>query len=404
MRILMVLDHPYPPDLRLAKETDSLVGDGHEVCVLSIGPDDRSAVEELRPGVQVRRYRISSPRVRMMRALAASWPRTTTVVAKAVAEAFREWPFDAVHVHDLYLAGGGVKAASAHGVPCMVDLHEHWSVVLDDYRWSSGFPRRLIVGRRRWRWFERRWLPRANGVTVVSDEMSTYYDALHAGVLVVPNFASLSEVTDRTPEENRTGPSSILYAGALVPNRGLDTVLRAMPAILRDAGPVRLDIVGDGVEKERLQHLSAELGVAHAVAFAGWVPQAEISEWIGRSTICINPLRRTRQTDVALSHKLFQYMIGSRPVVVSDCTSMERVVKDAHAGIVVPDGDVAAFSDAIIRLLRDPDEAARFGRQGRAAVLDRYNWEEGVRPLLDWYADRERRRSADDGMHTSPPV
>jgi len=391
MRILMVLDKPYPPDIRVQNEAESLASEGHEVAVLSVSPDGRPGSETLENGIRVFRRSVDRKWVNAMRALAASWPLSTRFMARAIAGIHRTWAFEAVHVHDMYLAGAGVVAASRLGVPCIVDLHEHWTHVIGEYRWSSGFPRRWIVGRRRWRWYAERWLPKADLVVTVGSAMAADYASISRRIVTVPNYVKLDSygsIAARPREVADSEPPSIVYAGGLLPNRPLGDALQAL-GLVRDAGhEARLDIVGDGVEGRALRELADRLGLGGAVRFAGWVPQEDVPSWIANASICLHLLRRSRQNDVASPHKLFQYMIASRPLIVSDCPAMAEVVGDADCGIVVRDGDVNALADAIVRLLTNTEEASRLGRNGRSAVLDRYHWDRGVRPLVRWYAER----------------
>lgn len=424
MRILMVLDKPYPPDLRVENEVRSLQRAGHEVAVLSLSPERRSSTEfESSPGAppparaqgtphpgaspataasahpEARVFRIRVPRnaVHWMRGLAATIPVLTWFGAREIERIARRFNPDVIHVHDLYLAGVGVRAARRMGAGLVVDLHEHWLEVLDDYRWSTGFPRRLIVGRRRWRAAARRWLPAADAVVVINEEMATEYAACGVSrdrLIPVPNLVDLDGYGEWAPDATRVAELAerpvVLYVGGLVPNRGLDLAIRAMPAVAARVRGAELVIVGDGTERAALEALAESIDAP--VRFAGWVDPTEIPSWIHGSAVCIHPMRRTRQTDLALSHKLFQYMLAERPVVVTDCPAMARVVRDAECGIVVADGDQAAFADAVADLLLDPARAAGLGAAGRRAVFDRYHWERGVQPLLAAYAALAGRR------------
>ena len=424
MRILMVLDKPYPPDLRVENEVRSLQRAGHEVAVLSLSPEreaepGREPLPEspqpvgtrdtlqsaaapppaasARPEAHVFRRRVARNAVHWMRGLAATIPVLTWFGAREIERVARRFNPDVIHVHDLYLAGAGVRAARRLGAGLVVDLHEHWLEVLDDYRWSTGFPRRLIVGRRRWRAAARRWLPAADAVVVINEEMATEYAACSVSrdrLVPVPNLVDLDGYGEWAPDAARVAELAerpvVLYVGGLVPNRGLDLAIRALPAIAAQVRGAELVIVGDGTERAALEALAESIGAP--VRFAGWVDPTEIPSWIHGSSVCIHPMRRTRQTDLALSHKLFQYMLAERPVVVTDCPAMARVVRDAECGIVVAGGDQAAFSDAVAGLLLDPARAARLGAAGRRAVLDRYHWERGVQPLVVAYAALAGRR------------
>ena len=109
----------------------------------------------------------------------------------------------------------------------------------------------------------------------------------------------------------------ITYAGGLLGNRGLDTTLMAMPGVIREVPEALLVIVGEGRAKKDLEALTAELDLQAHVRFEGWVEFARVPSYLAASDVCIVPLIRSVQTDAALSHKLFQYMLMGKPVVAS---------------------------------------------------------------------------------------
>jgi glycosyltransferase involved in cell wall biosynthesis len=89
----------------------------------------------------------------------------------------------------------------------------------------------------------------------------------------------------------------------------------------------------------------------------------------------------------ALPVKLFEYMAAGIPSVVSDFQLWREIVEGADCGICVDPTDPAAVAAAINRLLDDPEEAERMGRNGRRSVEQRYNWQSERVKLLDLYAD-----------------
>ena len=88
----------------------------------------------------------------------------------------------------------------------------------------------------------------------------------------------------------------------------------------------------------------------------------------------------------ALPHKLFDYMLAELPVIVPDFSvEVAKIVRDADCGIVVDTTSPLAVAAVLDRLANDPDERRRLGRNGRSAVLERYNWEGQAKLLVEMY-------------------
>ncbi len=185
----------------------------------------------------------------------------------------------------------------------------------------------------------------------------------------------------------------ITYVGGFLSNRGLDTTLRALPKVITEIPEALLMLVGDGAARRDLEELSSELGLESHVRFEGWVEFGRTPGYLAASDVCILPLIRSVQTDAALSHKLFQYMLMGKPVVASACVEMSRVIQEADCGLLFPPGDSEALSDALIRL-KDPELRSRLGEHGREAVLDRYNWSRSAARLLHVYEELDSSRRA----------
>jgi len=102
------------------------------------------------------------------------------------------------------------------------------------------------------------------------------------------------------------------------------------------------------------------------------------------------PHLSTPHTDSTLPHKLFHYMAFGKPVIVGDAIPLERIVGEEDCGLVVASGDDAAMAEALRRLHADPELRRRMGGNGRRAVWEKYNWDVGIKPLLEFYASLEK--------------
>ena len=391
LRILMVLDHPFPPDVRVENEARTLLDAGFDVSLLSIAPDHRPEREVYR-GIQIYRDRLAKTLRNKMRGLAGMLPLYTYYLAHRIQQVYRERPFDVLHLHDLYLFGGGLRAGRRLGVPVVGDLHENWVEALKHYAWSSRFPGKLVVSIPRWEWLEARWVNRVDRLIVVIEEAAARNEALGVpkkDITVVPNTIQLAEFDqyeeDAALIERIRSPLTITYTGGFDVHRGLASVIDAMPRVLDIYPEARLVLVGDGRIRGDLEAQADRLGIAERVLFEGWQPQAKLKSYIAASDLCLVPHLKTVHTDATIPHKLFHYMYLSRPVIASNCTPLERIVGETEAGMVYPAGDAEALAEAILHLAAQPDVRQKMGERGRRAVLERYNWEATARGLVEMY-------------------
>jgi glycosyltransferase involved in cell wall biosynthesis len=97
------------------------------------------------------------------------------------------------------------------------------------------------------------------------------------------------------------------------------------------------------------------------------------------------PHRKHAHTDATIPHKLFQYMLASRPVIVSNCRPLARIIRETDAGLVFESGNVSELAIRIAELAANPGLREEMGRRGRAAAATRYNWETEGQKLVALY-------------------
>jgi len=187
----------------------------------------------------------------------------------------------------------------------------------------------------------------------------------------VPNGVDLDDFPlSEGPRDN------LLCVGRLVPYKGVDTLLRAMPRIHRESG-MRLTLVGDGPERARLVALAAHLRAP--VHFRGRVPHGELARLYGGAALTILPSANSQE---AFGIALLESMATGTPVVASDLPGVREVAR--LAGTTAPPRDPEALADAVITALREP---AAFGAPAviRARVERAYAWPRVVERLEDVY-------------------
>ncbi|MFJ6611858.1 glycosyltransferase family 4 protein [Streptomyces sp. NPDC091289] len=173
------------------------------------------------------------------------------------------------------------------------------------------------------------------------------------------------------------GRPVILCAARLVPRKGQDTLIRALPAVRRAVPDAMLLLTGDGPYAGALRRLAARTGVADAVVLAGGQPHAAMPEHYAACDVFAMPCRtRRRGLEVeGLGIVFLEAAAAGLPVLVGDSGGAPDTVRDGETGHVVDGRDVVAVADRLVALLRDRAAAAAMGEKGRAWVREAWGWE-----------------------------
>ncbi|WP_030205651.1 glycosyltransferase family 4 protein [Streptomyces bikiniensis] len=179
----------------------------------------------------------------------------------------------------------------------------------------------------------------------------------------------------------------VVCVSRLVPRKGQDTLIRALPGILRRVPDAVLLIVGGGPYEKDLRRLAAETGVAGSVRFTGAVPWAELPAHYGAGDVFAMPCR-TRRGGLDVEGLGIVYLEASAtglPVVAGDSGGAPDAVLDGETGWVVRGESPEETADRVATLLLDPGLRARMGERGRAWVEEKWRWDllaERLRELL----------------------
>lgn len=181
------------------------------------------------------------------------------------------------------------------------------------------------------------------------------------------------------------GAPLIAAIGRLVPVKRIDLLLHALRRCLDGGQRLICLIIGEGPERQRLEGLSADLGLGAAVRFLG--ERRDVRALLPYLDLVVNCSDRE-----GLSVTLLEAMAASRPVVATDVGSTREIVHDGRTGILVPPGHAEALSRAVSRMLADPDNAAECGRRGRALVEAGYSIDAAAARWHRLYRALHRRR------------
>jgi glycosyltransferase involved in cell wall biosynthesis len=190
-----------------------------------------------------------------------------------------------------------------------------------------------------------------------------------------------------TPPESAPVPPSpgVLFAGRLVPEKGVDRLLHALAQM---GSPPKLLVAGDGPERSRLARLAQRLGVADRTEFLGWLSPAQVGAIVDRVSVVAVPSLWPEPFGIIG----IEAMAHGRPVVAFDVGGIREWLQHEVTGLLVPPEDVPALSGALAALFGNPDCAWQMGEAGRRAALTRFSAGHHVSALLNLFAATRAKR------------
>jgi glycosyltransferase involved in cell wall biosynthesis len=408
----LVVNGPLPPPFGgistyLAHALPYLASRGFEVhTVMDKRPTDPSAYERFtRAGVRIH-YGGGSRTAKAMRILRwiplwvelarvsrlplrALLPTIASQVSwvDAVERLLRTGTIDVVHTYDYPWIQGFVATALArrYGVPCVQttfgEVVPHRSEL--SHHDDVGEPFRRLSGE---------VLRRTDVVLAMSRHCARELD--HVGlpedrVRVIYYGIDLERFHPRNdggPLRERMGWGQrpvLLFLGHLRPRKGPQVLLEAVPAILRSVPDALVVFVGPDYDmRAGMQARARELAIESAVTFLGPQPDEVIPALYAACSVFVFP---TCTPIECLGLSMVQAMATGRPVVGSDINGIPEVILPGATGELVPPSDAPALAAALIKVLTDPQRAARMGELGRKRAEEVFNQDRLVDELGDLY-------------------
>lgn len=339
---------------------------GHDVSVVATS---RAPARLREAGVDVRGIALKSRRQwRLGRLVPVNWLRWSFAAHAALRALHAERPLDLVVFPDAY--GEGFRFALAPFAPFVVRFGGPASVI---QRWDgrSVPPVRARIEER----IERTAPARAVRMVCSSEtfaERIAHDWALDASRFrIVRNPLDLVRFCPGEAVRDDEGPT-VLFTGHLQRLKGLEELVDAIPAVVREIPGARFVIAGNdtrsapggGSMREALEYRLGRSGACARVDFVGSLPQAELVGLYRQCDVFVLPSHH----DV-FPNAVLEAMGCAKPCVVTSTTGVARMIADHDAGRVVPPRDVAAVAGALIDLLRlQPEERRELGRRARQAV------------------------------------
>jgi len=395
MKIGMILDAPFPPDPRVENEAVSLVENGHEVFLFCLKYADEKASDIIN-GIQVKRYSSNTFEYKLS-ALAYTIPLYSVIMQKKIAKFIGETNIEALHIHDMRIAGAVYKVNVNFNLPVVLDLHDNIPEVMKLYPHLQKFPGKHLISPKKWKQKEEEFIKKANKVIAVSPEfietLAVRLPLEKDKLVLVPNtirktFFEYYKVNETIIKKYKS-KFVILYLGDTHLRRGIQTAITALVKLKDTIPEIKLVIVGKNTTDIILRKQVSNLQLEQFVDFEGWQNVSLFQSYILASEICISPLHRNLQHDVAYANKIFQYMSFAKPLLVSDAIAQRKLVEKVACGLVHKERDSKDFSNKVLALYKNKPLRIALGESGKKFVQNEFSWEETSKKLINLYNNME---------------
>jgi glycosyltransferase involved in cell wall biosynthesis len=392
MKILMLLDSEFPPDVRVESEANSLIQQGHSVTILSYNYGTKPERENIR-GIQVVRFPINKQFAKKALGLIHRLPFYRNIWKKQVCNLLKSGSFDAVHIHDLPLCVIAGFIRKNFNVKVVADMHENYPYLVSEQPFMNTLFAKVFLSKKIWFRKEKEWLLQTSEIVCVAEEMKDRLDKVlgnKININVVPNTLNFDTfLTSQKPvsglKEKFESYFKVVYIGGFDPVRGLEYLLEAAVKLKTSINNLKIILVGDGAIAGNLKELSIRLGIENSVTFEGWQPGSNVQAYIELADICIIPHVRSEQTDNSSPNKLFQYMYFRKPVISSNCVSLQRLIEKEQCGLIFEDKNSTDLADKILVLYNNNELKEQLGNNGYESVNTKYNWATTVKALFNVY-------------------
>jgi glycosyltransferase involved in cell wall biosynthesis len=382
MRCGIIVDNELNSDVRVLREIGILREQGFEIFVLCFG--FRKLYSNPLPGISITRITIHRKIKDFLFFLLNTIPAYEWIWAARIKKFIISNNVEVLHAHDLYMARAafnGIKN-SKKSIPLILDLHENYPFTITTYNWTKGVLRSIISRPEQWKKKERKYLEFADRIIVLSpdfrDLLTSRYPSLSPSRFVVlPNVPDLSRVSLKSnnvvKSPFRHDFPVIFYYGVIAERRGVFDSLEVFKNLIKENYQANFLLVGPADKKDKpyfLKLINNEL-FAGKVHYIPWINPAELFDYLKISDICIAPFHKNPQHESGVANKIYEYMLGGKPIIASDCIPQQKLIEKHNCGLIFK--NQAEFKENIVRLLEDKELRVSLGKNGLDAIMKEYH-------------------------------
>ncbi len=372
MKILM-LSWEYPPRVvggiaRVVHDlSHKLVNEGHEVTVVTYR-DGNVPYYEDDDGVDV--YRVDNFMISSNNFIDWVMQLNFNMIAKVGEIISEKGNFDVIHAHDWLTAYAGKTLKYAYSTPLVSTIHAteagrnsgiHGDMqrYINDTEWMLTYESSEVIVNSNY----------------MKNELQRLFGLPYEKINVIPNGVNLNLFNDVQKDYDfrrrfaMDNEKIILFIGRLVYEKGIQTLVSAMPKILANYHDSKLIIAGKGGMLDELKAQVNSLGLGNKVYFTGHLASKDVQKMYKCADVSVFPSTYEPFGIVAL-----EAMLSGTPVVVSDIGGLNEIVDHGINGMKSYAGNANSLADSILSLLFDPKLCDTVTQNAKAKVKAEYNW------------------------------
>jgi glycosyltransferase involved in cell wall biosynthesis len=182
------------------------------------------------------------------------------------------------------------------------------------------------------------------------------------------------------PCEKEKDNNQILWIGRFTPGKGVEYLIDAFSILVKEYSDFKLLMIGRGPLKENIEQKIQDLNLSKNVIIKEFVPNSELPEIYQSSDVFVLP-----SLNEGVPRTILEAMACGIPVVCTELPQLVNVVDGC--GLLVPVKDSQALAEGISKIISDRELAQKFGRNGRAKVVENYSWGDTIKKTVQLYEE-----------------
>ena len=306
-------------------------------------------------------------------------------IEKRLLELAKELRPDVIHAHSPVLdAVPAIRVGRKLGIPVVYEIRAFWEDAAVDHGSTKEGSLRYKLTRALETWA----VKKADAVTVICEGLRN--DLAMRGIppgkiTVIPNAVDVDKFAvggkpDATLKMKLgLGSSRVLgFIGSFYAYEGLDLLIAALPAILKQMPDVKVLLVGGGPQDAALKQQVMALDLTSRVVFAGRVPHDEVNRYYDLIDVLVYARHPMRLTNLVTPLKPLEAMAQGRLMVASDVGGHKELIQDGKTGVLFRAGSAGDLASKVVGLLKYEQGWDSMKRNGRAFVEAERNWAASV--------------------------
>ena len=372
MKILM-LSWEYPPRVvggisRVVHDlSHKLIQEGHDVTVVTYRDGNVPYIEDDN-GVMV--YRVDNFMISSNNLIDWTMQLNFNMIAKVGEIIAEKGSFDVIHAHDWLVAYAAKTLKTAYSIPLVCTIHateagrnsgirDEQQRYINDTEWMLTYESSEVIVNSNY----------------MRSELQRLFGLPYEKINVIPNGVNLNMYDgiekdyDFRRKYAMDNEKIILFMGRLVYEKGIQTLIAAMPKILNHYHDAKLLIAGKGGMIDELRNQVNYLGLGNKVYFTGYLGSKDVQRMYKCADVSVFPSTYEPFGIVAL-----EAMLSGTPIVVSDVGGLNEIVDHGVNGMKSYAGNANSLADSILEVLYNPALADSVVKKAKIKVKNDYNW------------------------------